>query len=238
MKAKNIRHFLILLFGIWFICIKSSIGYGQASAVVKVDPALIGLKPGDTVQFTVQVEGVEELYGAEIHLLFDPAVIEILDADQNIEQAQCRAGDIWSEGFTAVNKADNSTGRFDFAATLLNPASPFQGSGVIVQCEARGKSIGKSGLNLENIILATRQGAQIAFTLQNGQAEVSTSGKISSGEGSNQPSQGEEEQSKIEGGASSGEEVSGLLIGIAIAAVILLIIAVVLVFRTSRKRRE
>jgi len=62
------------------------------------------------------------------------------------------------DGFVAVNRADNSRGRIDFAATLLNPALPVSGDRAVAVAEItfRGREAGVSALSLIAAILSTR----------------------------------------------------------------------------------
>ena len=74
----------------------------------------------------IVLDDVVDLYGAEVHLTFDPAVLQVQDADSNAPGEQIAPGEEFSKGrgFVALNRFDNQRGTIDLAATLVNPAEP------------------------------------------------------------------------------------------------------------------
>lgn len=225
------------IFGIGMILLSlvSQPGLAQEGAVLKIEPEMVGVKPGDLVEISVQGEALQELYGAEVHLRFDAAMLEFQDADANQDGVQCTPGEMWSEGFTALNRVDQQNGRIDFAVTLLNPAPAFSGAGLILKCQARGKRLGSSEIVIENAILATREGTQIAFNTQNGRVEVSESGKASANE--NQTSTGQSGEQPTEGGKSGEGEVSIYLVIVAVGGLLLFVVAGFVALRAAKKNR-
>jgi len=57
--------------------------FAQGEAVVRVDPAAATIAPGQIVSISIKVDNVSNLAGAEIHLAFNPNVLEVIDADAN-----------------------------------------------------------------------------------------------------------------------------------------------------------
>ena len=98
---------------------------GQAT--VRPDPLVLELVPGEQGRVNILILDVQALYAGEFHLVFDPAVLEVVDADPEQAAVQVEPADWWKDGFVAVNRVDNAAGRIDFAATLLNPAGPVSG---------------------------------------------------------------------------------------------------------------
>ncbi len=142
----------------------------QAKAVGRLDPPALGLKPGATALVSVRIEDVSDLYGVELHLSFDPQVIEVVDP-------KLQVGDWFKDGFTAVNKIDNTAGKIDFAATLLNPQAPIAGSGVVLTFTVQGKTIGSGTIHVDQGLLASRDGKEIPSAWQNTTVDVSTTGQ-------------------------------------------------------------
>ncbi|MFZ5809006.1 MAG: cohesin domain-containing protein [Chloroflexota bacterium] len=225
----------IFVIGVILLSMVSQPGMAQEAAVLKVEPEIVGIKPGDLIEISVQGEALQELYGAELHLRFEAAILEIQDADANQDGVQCTPGEMWREGFTALNRVEQQNGRIDFAVTLLNPAPAFSGAGVILKCQARGKRLGSSEIAIESAILATREGTQIAFNAQNGRVEVSESGKASTNE--SQASTGQSGEQPTEGGKSGEGEVSIYLVIIAIGGLLLFVVAGVVAMRAAKKNR-
>jgi hypothetical protein len=122
-------------------------------------------------------EDVRDLYGLEVHLAFDPEIIEVVDADAGKSGVQIMVADWLQDAFVAANRADNAAGRIDFGATLLNPAPPVSGSKTFATVTLRARGDGTAPLTIEEVILATRDAEVIETRVQHGQVGVSASGK-------------------------------------------------------------
>jgi hypothetical protein len=81
----------------------------------------------------VVVDNVADLYGAEIQLNFDPAQMEVQDANPRLEGTQIAPGPFLAveDRFVVTNRVDAADGLITFVVTLLNPAAPASGSGVL-----------------------------------------------------------------------------------------------------------
>jgi hypothetical protein len=81
----------------------------------------------------VLVEDVVDLYGAEVQLRYDPTQLRVQDANPRLEGVQVAPGTLLSanERFVVNNNVDTETGLISFAATLLNPAPPVSGDGIL-----------------------------------------------------------------------------------------------------------
>lgn len=86
---------------------------------------------------TVEVlaENVTDLYGIELHLKYDPTVLEIQDGKADQEGIQIEPGALLpvNQGFVVANQADQGQGTILYALTLLNPAPPVKGSGPVAR---------------------------------------------------------------------------------------------------------
>lgn len=86
---------------------------------------------------TVEVlaENVTDLYGLELHFKYDPAVLEIQDSKADQEGIQIEPGTLLpvNQGFVVANQADQGQGTILYALTLLNPAPPVKGSGLVAR---------------------------------------------------------------------------------------------------------
>jgi hypothetical protein len=112
---------------------------------------------GQPVTVDVLAQDVSNLYGAEIHLRFDPATMRLEDADPDQDGVQLIPGSLLdpSKGFVVANQADNQAGTAVFAITLINPAPPVEGSGVVAQATLVPLQPGALRLDLENAKLVT-----------------------------------------------------------------------------------
>ena len=168
---------LLLLFAL----IAAPAAAAQSGTVLRTDPPAISLAPGAETSVALRFEEVEGLYGLEIHLTFDPALVEVVDADPDQAGVQIAAASWWQDGFVAANVADNETGRIDFAATLINPAEPRSGGDTFATITLRGKSGGSGALAIESAILASREAEVIPAELQDAALTVSGAGQSADG---------------------------------------------------------
>lgn len=110
------------------------------------------------------------LYGAEIHLIFDPALFAVEDADPAQPGTQVGLGPLLTSNahFVALNRADNRTGRIDLAITQLNPTAPVSDSGVLARINLRVLAPSIGSLHITSATLADRNGTVIPATTQDG----------------------------------------------------------------------
>ncbi len=145
----------------------------QGSTRIYLEPAQALVGEGHTAAVEVLVENVQELYGLDIRLSFDPSVVEVVDADPAESGIQVRPGDLLSVDFVIKNSADNGQGTIWFALTQLNPSQPVSGSGTAFVITFRGK---QQGLTSPIIItyqkMATRAGDPIAASAEDGEIRV------------------------------------------------------------------
>jgi len=149
----------------------------ESHAVLRFAPPALELMPDAQGTVDILVENVQNLYGLEFQLAFDPNIIEVIDADPDEEGVQIKPADWWKDGFVAVNNVDNGSGRIDFAATLLRPALPASGNRVAATISLAARKTGVSSLSVESAILSTRNAEAISYTKQAGEIGVNASGQ-------------------------------------------------------------
>jgi LysM repeat protein len=154
-------------------------GYGLAQdTVTTIDPSSSEVAVGATTTVDIRVENVTGLYGAEVHLTFDPAVVEVVDANAGEDGVQIQPGTLLSPDFTAENAVDHVNGRIDFAIAQMAPHEPVSGSGVLATITLRGKAAGTSALSFSTtlptlpVILSDRDGEPISTGTQDGSVVV------------------------------------------------------------------
>ena len=87
---------------------------GQAT-VVRPNPLLSSAAVGESVVVTLYVQDVQNLYGADIGLSFDPAVLEVVDANPSVAGMQIQPLDTFLKpDFVVTAKACN----------VVDPADP------------------------------------------------------------------------------------------------------------------
>lgn len=113
----------------------------QGGAHVRVQPAALSAQPNDQVNVFIQAENVIGLTAFEIHLSFNPAVLEVVELTN---------GGFVAADFTVQSTFDNSLGTIDYAVAQLN-RDPAQGSGVLLKIALRARAEGSSPLSLRAV---------------------------------------------------------------------------------------
>ncbi len=148
-------------------------GSAQGAARVSLSPASAEVGEGQTAAVQVWVRDVQDLYGLDIRLQFDPNVVEVMDEYPQQAGVQMRPGDFLSVDFIIRNTADNEEGTLWYALTQVNPTQPRSGSGVVLIIRFKGKQLGEtSALTFTRCELATRTGATIPCTTEDGSIRV------------------------------------------------------------------
>lgn len=145
----------------------------QGNARVTLSPASATVGEGQTAAVQVWVRDVQDLYGLDIRLQFDPAAVEVVDEYPQQGGVQVRPGDLLNVDFIIRNTVNNEEGTIWYALTQVNPSAPVSGSGVAFVILFRGKRAGlTSALAFTNAQLATRTGAMIPCTPEDGAIRV------------------------------------------------------------------
>jgi hypothetical protein len=149
----------------------------QEGVVVHLDPSTLDLRPGETAELTVWIDDVTDLAGAEIHLTYDPALVEIVDADMETSGSQVAHGGFLAADFVALNQADTEQGSVDYAVARKPPHSPASGSGPLAVLTLRGLQSGETTVTIREVILANPDGYPIPVTIEPSAATVTVSSR-------------------------------------------------------------
>ncbi len=141
--------------------VSSSAAAPEGSAAVALVWDADSVPVGETTEVLVTADGVTDLYGIEVHLAFNPAHLEVVDADDEVEGTQVHDGDLLEVGFVALNEANNAEGTVAYAVSQMPPSAGVNGSGVLVRIEFRATEAGDGGVVLQNVLLATSQGQPV-----------------------------------------------------------------------------
>ena len=139
---------------------------GQPQATVKLVPSTTKIDHGQTVAVVLRIEGVQNLYGAQADLHFDPSRLTVQDADPAAEGIQSALGSFLSPDFVVVNEADNIVGSLRLAFTQMAPNPPVEGNGDLATVTFEGIGSGEATLTWENVILADVDGQKINAHLE------------------------------------------------------------------------
>lgn len=150
--------------------------WSQNTAVVlQFAPSAAQVVVGETIDVAVEVRDVSALYGMDIAVGFDPAILEVVDLDPTVPALQVALGLFLDPGFVIFNQADNSLGQLRLVMTQLNPSAPKSGSGNLFVIRFRARQAGQTPVVLLAAELAQRDGTTFSPALVNGEITAVTS---------------------------------------------------------------
>lgn len=137
----------------------------QSVAYLSLDPASAMLSGCGESVVNIVVNDVEDAYGVDIQVDFDPNLLEVVDQDTGQTGVQMTPlTGFLKPGFVARNVADNTTGTAWYAMTQFDPEPAKSGTGAILAITFRARGTGTSALTLHDGMLADREGMEIAIT--------------------------------------------------------------------------
>lgn len=148
----------------------------QAGTVVRIQPVTQQVNVGQTATVEIRIENASGLYAADVELRFNPAALQVQDADPGRDGVQIQPGNFPSPDFVALNSADNAAGVIRYALTQLPPKSPVNGSGLLATVVFRGQAAGTVDLTFSIVNLANAQGQQLPASSQGGNIIVGGGG--------------------------------------------------------------
>jgi hypothetical protein len=178
LKKRFCKVYKFIIPGIILLILLSftSTGLAQTDSdvVVRVVPETAQVAVGGTIDIAVAVEDVQTLYGIDILLEYDPAAVEVVDMDPNIDGIQIQIGTFLEPGFEIINLINNEIGRLRLAMTQLAPAEPKDGSGNLIVVRLRGKTVSDpADITILQAKLADNVGNLIEVgTIEDGTVEV------------------------------------------------------------------
>ena len=149
-------------------------------ARLNVDPPTRHIPLGGRDTTAVRVANAINLYGVEFRLVFDPIVVQVVDADPNTPGVQVGLGS-WFSGkdrFVARNQVSN--GVIEFAVSLVAPTGP-DGSGELAVITWQRGGASPSALTLMQTKLSDRNGMAICHSVENGSIDGGVDGAGISG---------------------------------------------------------
>jgi hypothetical protein len=141
----------------------------ETLAELRVLPSSSRVTRGEWITVTVAVDGIENLYGADVRLSFDPALLQVVDADPNRPEVQVQHGDLLDtrQGLVLRDTADNQEGSVHYALSLSRPALSVSGSGVLCSILFRAQGAGVASLDVVRATLVSGDVLRIPATISN-----------------------------------------------------------------------
>ena len=147
-------------------------GMNSETTAATVNLPELEMELGTTQVVNISVEDVTNLYQVDMHLSFDPELLEVVDAAPDSEDIQIQAGKFLSPDLVAENIVYQDEGEIYFSLEQLEPTEPVSGSGNLAAITFLAEEIGESALRFEEFYLTDYEGEAIATSLKNGSITV------------------------------------------------------------------
>lgn len=117
----------------------------------------------------VHLSNVENLFGAEVQLQYDPTRLAVRDDNRRLPGIQISPGPLIAsdDRFVVTNSANADTGQINFAFTLLKPATPISGDGELATVVFEITGGGPYQLVATNVQLVSADLQPISVTVEN-----------------------------------------------------------------------
>jgi len=135
------------------------------ASLLWLNPSSSTLPVGDTTNIVIQLDDVTNVYGAEMELGFDPAILAVVDADLGEAGVQISEGICPAPNFVLINSADNSAGTIEYVLTQLFPTPPCDG-GEVASIEFQCLSGGTSPVTFTSSLITDPDGVVIVVPTQ------------------------------------------------------------------------
>jgi hypothetical protein len=145
----------------------------QDDTIVTFAPLHAEVGVGATTTVDIRIENVTGLHYVDLYLTFDPALLEVVDADLDESGVQIQPGSFLTPAVTEGNTVYQADGEIYFASQMTSSES-VSGTGVLATIMFHGKASGESDIEFveEDVVLEDFAGQPISATVQNGHVTV------------------------------------------------------------------
>ena len=120
------------------------LGSATGAGTVRLVPSVTQMVPGESADVEIWLDGVEDYYGIDVRIGFDPSVVDVPDG---------LVTPIWdlfdpSNHWIIRNRVNDQAGEAWYAVTNHNPAEPFEGAGRICRITFQAVITGSTTLDV------------------------------------------------------------------------------------------
>lgn len=135
---------------------------GSPDPVAKVEPQTVTADLHQTFNVSIIVADIQDLYGFEITLNWDPTILRIVKADHRIGVEDYPGGILHKQVIIPKDNVSQNHGLYTIAAACMNPAGSFNGTGTVAVLTFNVTSVGTCTLFLD---------AELASDARQGQSQ-------------------------------------------------------------------
>lgn len=138
--------------------------------LIRVEPEQLNLTSCDSNGLSmISVNNVLGLVAFDLNLIFNPAVIQVVDADANMDGVQVDLGTQISNGFVVTNYVDNQTGTVSMSVAGIEVS----GDVALAEITWQSNGSGQSDLILSGTDLSSMEGTSIEHERLSGTVALS-----------------------------------------------------------------
>jgi LysM repeat protein len=163
---------LLLVSMVLLIATSPSAQTSAATTLAVLTPVYQSIGVGQVATVTLWINQVDDLYRYQAAIVFDPAVLEVIDADVIQPGIQTELGTFLESDYVQQNKADNSVGGLICVVSQLPPSPAVSGSGALFTIAFKGKARGLSAVRFSDLRLERLDGAEIEAMRYDAQISV------------------------------------------------------------------
>jgi len=162
MRSKTL--YLIVLVPVFFL-LTAACQLDQA--MVRSEAATYEISADSTISIPIYLEKAFDIYAIDVRASFDPALVEVVDADPRREGVQVEPGQFPQPDFVARKDVDTQAGTIHYVMTQVSPTEPANGAGVLFTIQLRGRrNGGETTLHIDQVELSNRSGDLLAVEWQ------------------------------------------------------------------------
>jgi hypothetical protein len=148
-------------------------GCTRTGGSLRIDSAS-NVQVNSEVTLAINLENITDMYGLEIKLAFNPAILQVQDDKPGTVGMQIQPGEFPSPEsyFIAQNAADNSAGTIAYAVSLLSPSPAASGSGVVARIRFKALAAGTSNVSITQLAIVAKDNCCLIPTMTDGVVTV------------------------------------------------------------------
>jgi hypothetical protein len=141
-----------------------------------LDPQVREIGSGDTGVVAIRTSYVENLYGVQVNLHWNPALLEVVDTNPLVDGVQIEPGDVFT-GHNIFrpshgNEADNIAGELMYALSIAAEPTGVTGEFTVARITFRAKSGGSSTLVFTDTYMVNQDALILSTAAVDGEARV------------------------------------------------------------------
>ncbi len=174
MQHASTRRAWLLAGLLCLLCVLSPGAVAADTGHITVEPAAQTIAAGSIATVSIQMGAGAPVYGVEVHLSFDPTLLEVVDEDSAKNGVQVKPGTLFAgkQTFTVMNTADNTAGTVDYVVTLMGEPHAVEEGGSIIVVGFRGRANGQATVAIARAVAGDQAARLIEVVTQDGSVTV------------------------------------------------------------------